>query len=302
MQYGACKIYDRAGRNIRDSRDSDPERTTTMTMFPIFEQEKVASIVMLACMAGSILMRVGLGLMYLHLIHETDNMASTRSRQLKQCKLKFANCYQLNNGMANVPVFVDKFISRMSLGPVSPHLLEHLSGQLMLLAVVSAGVGVCRSIIAGSTMGQILPFYIASMMGLYLFFSISALVDLKGKRRVLKINLVDYLENHLSGRMGVTQQDMEMLFGQDTQSARGRKRGRNAQENLYVVPSRRSPKKGVDVIPVGSRLGEESRSYAESDTARETGMERQVPEDFKGKFTAVQEQELEQLLREFLTS
>lgn len=148
-------------------------------MFPIFEQEKVASIVMLACMAGSILMRVGLGLMYLHLIHETDNMASTRSRQLKQCKLKFANCYQLNNGMANVPVFVDKFISRMSLGPVSPHMLEHLSGQLMLLSVVSAGVGVCRSIVAGSTMGQILPFYIASMFGLYLFFSVSAIVDLK---------------------------------------------------------------------------------------------------------------------------
>lgn len=268
-----------------------------MTMFPIFEQEKVASIVMLACMAGSILTRIGLGLMYLHLIHETDNMASTRSRQLKQCKLKFANCYQLNNGMANVPVFVDKFISRMSLGPVSPHLLEHLSGQLMLLSVVSAGVGVCRSIIAGSTMGQILPFYIASMMGLYLFFSVSAIVDLKGKKRVLKINLVDYLENHLSGRMGVTQEDMEMLFGQDI-SAKGRKKGRNAQENLYIVPTRRSAKKGVDVIPVGSRTGEESRAAEES----KADMDSKVPEDFKGKFTAVQEQELEQLLREFLTS
>ena len=169
-------------------------------MFSIFEQEKTVSAVMLLCMVSSILMRVGLGLMYLHLIRETDNMASTRSRQLKQCKLKFANCYQLNNGIANVPIFVDKFISRMSLGPVSPHMLEHLSGQLMLLSVVSSGVGVCRRIVAGSTLGQILPFYIVSMMGLYLFFSISAIVDLKEKRRVLKINLVDYLENHLSGR------------------------------------------------------------------------------------------------------
>ena len=201
-----------------------------------------------------------------------------------------------------MPVFVDKFISRMSLGPVSPHLLEHLSGQLMLLSVVSAGVGVCGSIIAGSTLGEILPFYIASMMGLYLFFSISDIVDLKGKRRVLKINLVDYLENHLSGRMGVTQEDMEMLFGQDAASARGRKRGRNAQENLYIVPNRRSVKKGVDVIPVGNRPCEEARAAAEPDTVQEAGAERRIPEDFKGKFTAVQEQELEQLLREFLTS
>ena len=49
---------------------------------------------------------------------------------------------------------------------------------------------------------------------------------------------------------------------------------------------------------MGSRLGEESRVAAEP----ENGMDRKVPEDFKGKFTAVQEQELEQLLREFLTS
>lgn len=266
-------------------------------MFSIFEQEKAVSAVMLACMVCSILIRVSLGVMYLHLIHETDNMASTRSRQLKQCKLKFANCYQLNNGIANVPIFVDKFISRMSMGPISPHMLEHLSGQLMLLSVVSSGVGVCRRIVAGSTLGQILPFYIASMMGLYLFFSISALVDLKGKRRVLKINLVDYLENHLSGRMDVTREDMETLFGQESVS-RGR-RQKNAQN---IAPARRSAKKGVDVIPVGSRSGEEIRVLLDQNREPEPERDARASEEFKSKFTAVQEQELEQLLREFLTS
>ncbi len=268
-------------------------------MFPVFEQEKAASIVMLACIAGSILIRVGLGLMYLHLIRETDNMASTRSRQLKQCKLKFANCYQLNNGIANVPIFVDKFISRMSLGPISPHLLEHLSGQLMLLSVVSSGVAVCRRIVAGSTLGQILPFYIVSMMGLYLFFSISAIVDLKGKRRVLKINLVDYLENHLSGRMEVTREDMEMLYGDS--APRGRRRGRGSQSAQNASQSGRGVKRGVDVIPVGSRGGEEGRIYP-ADREPEPGGNMRVSEESKSKFTALQEQELEQLLREFLTS
>lgn len=271
-----------------------------MTMFPIFEQEKTATIVMLSCMICSILTRVGLGLMYLHLIHETDNMASTRSRQLKQCKLKFANCYQLNNGIANVPIFVDKFISRMSLGPLSPHMLEHLSGQLMLLAVVSAGVGVCRSIIAGSTLGQILPFYIASMMGLYLFFSISAIVDLKGKRRVLKINLVDYLENHLSGRMGVTQEDMEMLYGPQ-ESGREKRRGKSNRENLYASRSRRPVRTGVDVIPVGSRGTDSIRSIREQEMGP-TLAQRSAGEEAEQGFTAVHEQELEQLLQEFLTS
>lgn len=260
-------------------------------MFLIFEQEKAASTAMLACMICSILIRVGLGLMYLHLIHEADNMASTRSRQLKQCKLKFANCYQLNHGMPNVPVFVDKFISRMNLGPMSPHMLENLSGQLMLLAVVSAGIGVCRRIIAGSTLGQILPFYIFSLLGLYLFFSISAIVDLKGKRRILKINLVDYLENHLSSRMEVTREDMEMLYGPE-EAGREKRRGRSG---------RRAVRTGVDVIPVGSRGTESARSIQEPERDPEP-FQRAAGESAEGQFTAVHEQELEQLLREFLTS
>lgn len=266
-------------------------------MFSIFEQEKAVSAVMLICMACSILMQVGLGLMYIHLIRETDNMASTRSRQLKQCKLKFANCYQLNNGIANVPIFVDKFISRMSLGPVSPHMLEHLSGQLMLLSVVCSGVGACRRIIDGNKIVEILPFYIASMMGLYLFFSVSAIVDLKGKRHVLKINLVDYLENHLSGRMDVTREDMEMLFGEEN-ALRGRRRGRSSQSAQNTIQTRRDIKRGVDVIPVGGRSGEEIKVLLERD--REP--DKDAPEEYKSKFTAVQQQELEQLLRDFLTS
>ncbi|MDE7223255.1 MAG: hypothetical protein K2O34_05690 [Acetatifactor sp.] len=261
-----------------------------MTMFPIFEQEKTASIVMLACMTCSILIRVGLGLMYLHLIHEADNMASTRSRQLKQCKLKFANCYQLNHGMPNVPVFVDKFISRMNLGPLSPHMLENLSGQLMLLSVVSAGIGVCRRIIAGSTLGQILPFYIFSLLGLYLYFSVSAIVDLKGKRRILKINLVDYLENHLSSRMEVTKEDMQMLYG--TEEPRRKKRRGN---------SGRTVRTGVDVIPLGNRGTDSTRSFREQEQEPEP-VQRAAGGEPVQEFTSAHEQELEQLLQEFLTS
>ena len=63
---------------------------------------------------------------------------------------------------------------------------------------------------------EILPFYIAAFAGLYLYFSVAAAADIKGKRRILKVNLVDYLENHLSARMQVTEQDLGMLYGKRT--------------------------------------------------------------------------------------
>ena len=118
-------------------------------MFRIFQEEVLITIVMISLLAGGILIRILLALIYQKMIKEADNMAATSNKLLKQCKLKFANCYQLNNGVSNIPIFVDKFLNRMSLGIFSFETLYHLSNQAVLLSVVTAGVGVCKSIIAG---------------------------------------------------------------------------------------------------------------------------------------------------------
>lgn len=236
-------------------------------MFLIFQEEKGITICMLVFLGLSIFIRLLLGAVYQKMIRETDNMAATENRLLKQCKVKFANCYQLNNGVPNIPVFVDKFLNRMSVGPLSFETLYHLSGQTMLLSVVSSGVGICKSIMDGRMLGEILPFYIASFMGLYLYFSISTVVDIKGRRRILKINLVDYLENHLSARIQVTEQDMEMLYGRRNRLREGR------------------GIRTVELMPIGGRIAVAEEQQKE-------------PKNNSSKVSA---EELEALLQEFLT-
>lgn len=242
-------------------------------MFEIFKEEWMITVLMLFFMGMSICLRVLLGMLYQNMIEEADNMASTENKLLKQCKLKFANCYQLNNGVANIPVFVDRFLNRLALGQLSFETMYHLSGQTMLLSVVSAGVGICRSILNGRMLGEILPFYIVSCVGLYLYFSVSAVVDVRGKRRVLKVNLVDYLENHLSARMDVTENDMDMLFG-----AQRRERG-SRRERLAENQGRRT----VELMPIGGQI---------------TATPRRLPEPAE----TVSEEELEALLKEFLAT
>lgn len=227
-------------------------------MISVFAEQKVVTICMFACLVLSIFLKIFLGMLYRHMIKETDNMAITNNKLLKQCKMKFSNCYELNNGIHNIPVFVDKFINRLSLGHFSFDLIYHLSGQLILLSVVFAGVGICRSIMAGRTLGAILPFYIVSFLGLYLYLSVSTVADIKGKRRVLKINLVDYLENHLSSRMSVTRRDMEMLYGDAAfQEKTGALEGQGADRAVRSKAGRKT----VELMPVGGRLssGKESR-------------------------------------------
>lgn len=180
-------------------------------MFQVFEEEKWITLAMVLTLTASILGRIIIWILYQNMIRETDNMSATTNKVLKKCKLKFANCYQLNGGVANVPIFVDKFMNRLTIGPLTFDGYYHLSGQLVLLSVLFSGIGVCKSIIEGRTLGELLPFYIFSFGSLYLYFSVSALTDIKAQKRVLKTNLVDYLENHMMNKLTNVEQDLEIV-------------------------------------------------------------------------------------------
>lgn len=260
-------------------------RKGVLRMFTIFKEEKVITAGILVFLCLSVLVRLMLAWMYHTMIRETDNMATTGNRLLKQCKVKFANCYQLNGGVSNIPVFVDKFLNRLSFGHLSFDAWYHLSGQCMLFSVIFAGMGICKGILDGRMLGEILPFYIASFLGLYLYFSLSALVDIKGKRRVLKTNLIDYLENHLSGRIPVTEQDYERLYG------------------ASKLPGRRT----VELMPIRGRTAQPQEMVRE--TGREVfSAEHAIPgktEDRgmsqQDESSRVTEEELQALLQELLT-
>lgn len=260
-------------------------RKGVLRMFTIFKEEKVITAGILVFLCLSVLVRLMLAWMYHTMIRETDNMATTGNRLLKQCKVKFANCYQLNGGVSNIPVFVDKFLNRLSFGHLSFDAWYHLSGQCMLFSVIFAGVGICKGILDGRMLGEILPFYIASFLGLYLYFSLSALVDIKGKRRVLKTNLIDYLENHLSGRIPVTEQDYERLYG------------------ASKLPGRRT----VELMPIRGRTAKPQEMVRE--TGREVfSTEHEMPGKMEDRGMAQQdetsrvtEEELQALLQELLT-
>lgn len=170
-------------------------------MLELFIEQKEISALAASCMFVSIVLRIILGSALSHLIKETDNMATTNSHFLKQCRMKYENIYQMNSKVPNVAAFVDHCTSRLTFGRFRLEGIYHFSGQAMLASMVCIGIGVCKAIIEGKTLGEIMPFYLFSLVGLYLFFSVSAVVNLEQKKKELKTCLIDYLENHLSFRM-----------------------------------------------------------------------------------------------------
>lgn len=180
-------------------------------MFTTFFHHRNFMIGILALLFCSIICQIVMGVIYHRLIWETEHMSTTTNKSLQQLKLKFSSYSKINEKISNVPVFVDKFISHMKIGAIPLSVLKHLSGQLMLLSVLVAGIGACLSIIHNENFFSIAPFYVVSFLGLYCYFAVSSLVDIPGKINILRINLVDYLENHLANRLEQTELDMQLV-------------------------------------------------------------------------------------------
>ncbi len=216
-------------------------------MLEIFERHPYLTIGIILTILTSIILQMMIGNVLGRMVYDAENLASTENKQLKQCKLKFVNCYKMNEGMGNVTVFVDRFLERIEIGKLKIVTWNRLSGQLILFSVLLSGLGAARGIVLGETVGEILPFYVVAFLGLYLYFVATSFASMEDKRLSLKFSLVDYLENHMVGRLKQT----EMVLNQ-----------------------RLDEKKDTDVVKEG---------------------------EVETEFTERDKQELEMLLREFLS-
>ena len=180
-------------------------------MTALLFQHKNFMIGILALLLCSIICQIVMGVIYHRLIWETEHMSTTTNKSLQQLKIKFSGCCKMNDKVSNVSVFVDKYLSRIKVGNISLSIIKHLSGQLMLLSVLVAGIGACLGIVHGESFFAIAPYYLISFLGLYSYFAVASLIDVPGKINILRINLVDYLENHMSNRLEQTALDMQLI-------------------------------------------------------------------------------------------
>ena len=116
-------------------------------------------------------------------------------------------------------------------------------------------------------MGEILPFYIVSFLGLYLYFAVSAVADIKGRRRILKTNLVDYLENHMVNRLANAE------YAEPENEDKVSRGSLRKKDRIELMPVHGERRESAGEMPAKGHM-----------------------------FSVSEEKELEELLKEFLTS
>ena len=99
------------------------------------------------------------------------------------------------NKIINTAVYVEKKLQQFCIGKFTMIQIKHISGQAVLLMIFFAAMGACLGIIKGKTLGQILPYYICSLLGLYIHFSLSGFINIEENKKRIQMNVVDFLEN-----------------------------------------------------------------------------------------------------------
>ena len=175
-------------------------------MFEIFVRHPYLSSGVVVTVFVSVFLQILIGNLLGRMVNEAENMSSTEDKQLKKCKLKFMNCYKMNEGMENVTIFVEHFLEKISIGKMKISFVHRMSNQLMLFSVLLSGLGAARGIVLNETIGQVLPFYIFAFLGLYIYYVATSFAGMEEKKLSLKFSLVDYLENHMVGRLRQTEE------------------------------------------------------------------------------------------------
>lgn len=237
-------------------------------------KETTIMILTVVFMAMGILYQVAIGAIYQRMIQQADTLSGMENKLLRQCKERFVNCYKLNGGVANIPVFVDKYINRIRIMGMSIDFMKHLSGQLMLAGVFVAGFGVCSGIVEGSKFVDLLPFYIISLFGIYLYLSVMSIVDMPNRRKMLKTNLTDYLENTVAQRLEHGIVEKEKLLWELAQEKNAKMERRSRAE-----------------VPAAEDMGEDKEPAGDAEAGINTSI-----------FSQEEAHELEELLRSIMGS
>lgn len=182
-------------------------------MFQILLVESPSSIGMFVFFLISMGILIFLAVNYNQFIKDAENMSITKRRELKAIKTKFLNSYGkketeeekkfLIQEQINVEVFVDKAINRLKFCGLKVNTWRFLSGQSLLISIIFAGLGVFRGILAKMTIREISPFYLIAFLEMYIFFSIVSICDYEGKDKLLRLTIIEYIENHMVNRIQV---------------------------------------------------------------------------------------------------
>lgn len=151
--------------------------------------------------AVAILLKCICAIIYHNLLHDARKIQTTKNKWIRAMITKFEACYEIKISIHNPECFVSQQLERYRIFKVSLYSLENADVFASVLLLCSS----LLSIIGGIQYN--LPIKWILVQSLTMVFMISLLVlseflfKIRRKKRLLKLQLLDYLENTLQSKL-----------------------------------------------------------------------------------------------------
>jgi hypothetical protein len=116
-------------------------------------------------------------------------------------KMKFETCYKLKIGVNNVDTFVDKNILKYRFGGALLSTWETLSGQVLLLSFLIVPVSTVFGVIFDCGQEAIINAGAVGILTGSILILVDRILNLPAKKKMIRLNLLDYLENFCKVRL-----------------------------------------------------------------------------------------------------
>ncbi len=147
------------------------------------------------------LVRLIVNLVYKHLVKESDNPGSTKNKMIKHMKMKFEACYKLKIGVNNVDTFVDKNVLKYRFCGVLLSTWDNFGGQVLFLNLLIVPVAAVFGVAFDCGQDLIVLTGAVGILSSALLILVDKSINMPAKRKMLQLNLLDYLENFCKVRL-----------------------------------------------------------------------------------------------------
>jgi len=152
------------------------------------------------CLIGAIIKLV-LELVYLRLVKASENMGTSKNKLVQSMKKKFEAFYKLRIGVNNVDIFVDKYILRHRFCGLLLSTWENICGQIVMLCVLIGSISTVLGLIYESGKQEVLSTFTVGLFTTGLLILLEGIINISGKKEILRLNMKDYLENYLKVKL-----------------------------------------------------------------------------------------------------
>ena len=160
----------------------------------------MVDVTMGLCLLGA-LVKGMLSHTYTRLVRASKDMGRSQHKLMKNLCNKFSTCYQLKIGVPDVPVFVEKYLRHYTLLGVRLRVWEAFGQFLMLAAMILSFSGAVCSMAWNLNSDTVYATLFAGVVGNGILLLFDCLFHLSEKKELLRVDIVDYLENVYKPRL-----------------------------------------------------------------------------------------------------